>query len=71
MLTFSLHLCLSLAAAIGISFIQFSNNNSMRNIYILGLSLFLGISIPQYFIMNISPDGHGPVRTNGGWVSNS
>lgn len=58
-----------IVAAIGISFIQFSNNNSMRNIYILGLSLFLGISIPQYFIMNISPDGRGPVRTNGGWFN--
>jgi len=31
--------------------------------------LFLGISIPQYFVMNTAPDGHGPVRTNGGWVS--
>ncbi|XP_061355969.1 nucleobase-ascorbate transporter 3 [Gastrolobium bilobum] len=58
-----------IVAAIGISFIQFANSNSMRNIYILGLSLFLGISIPQYFVMNTAPDGHGPVRTNGGWFN--
>ncbi|GER36334.1 xanthine/uracil permease family protein [Striga asiatica] len=58
-----------LYAAIGISFIQFTNNNSMRNIYVLGVSLFLGISIPQYFIMNTDAAGHGPVRTNGGWFN--
>lgn len=55
-------------AAVGISFIQFANPNSMRNIYVLGLSLFLGISIPQYFIMNTDVTGHGPVKTGGGWV---
>lgn len=48
---------------------QFTNNNSMRNLYIIGLSLFLGISIPQYFVSNTSQDGRGPVQTAGGWVS--
>ena len=57
------------AAASGITFIQFANNNSMRNIYVLGVSLFLGLSIPQYFLMNTTYDGHGPVRTNAVWVS--
>lgn len=55
-------------AASGISFIQFANCNSMRNLYVLGLSLFLGISIPQYFVMNATPNGNGPVRTDAGWV---
>ncbi|KAB2628020.1 nucleobase-ascorbate transporter 3-like [Pyrus ussuriensis x Pyrus communis] len=41
-----------IVAAVGITFIQFANNNSLRNIYVLGLSLFLGISIPQYFVSN-------------------
>ncbi|KAF7817527.1 nucleobase-ascorbate transporter 3 [Senna tora] len=58
-----------IVAAVGISFIQFANNNSMRNLYVLGLTLFLGISIPQYFVTNTSPDGHGPVRTEGGWFN--
>lgn len=40
----------------------------MRNIYVLGVSLFLGISIPQYFVMNTDAAGHGPIRTKGGWV---
>ncbi|KAA8528573.1 hypothetical protein F0562_035928 [Nyssa sinensis] len=56
-------------AAIGISFIQFVNNNSMRNIYVLGLSLFLGISIQQYFVMNTDTNGQGPVRSDGGWFN--
>ncbi|XP_011017252.1 PREDICTED: nucleobase-ascorbate transporter 3-like [Populus euphratica] len=58
-----------IVAAIGISFIQFTNNNSMRNHYVLGLALFLGISIPQYFVSSTTGDGHGPVRTNGGWFN--
>ncbi|KHN12750.1 Nucleobase-ascorbate transporter 3 [Glycine soja] len=58
-----------IVAATGISFIQFANTNSIRNIYVLGLTLFLAISIPQYFVMNTAPDGHGPVRTDGGWFN--
>ncbi|KAJ4824047.1 N-terminal acetyltransferase [Turnera subulata] len=58
-----------IVAAIGISFIQFANNNSMRNFYVLGLSLFLGISIPQYFVSNTTQNGRGPVRTEGGWFN--
>ncbi|KAK7291141.1 hypothetical protein RIF29_06053 [Crotalaria pallida] len=58
-----------LVAAVGISLIQFANTNSMRNMYVFGLTLFLGISIPQYFAMNSAPDGHGPVRTNAGWFN--
>ncbi|KAI9113344.1 hypothetical protein K1719_015869 [Acacia pycnantha] len=60
---------LGIVAAVGISFIQFANNNSMRNLYVLGLSLFLGISIPQYFLGNTTPDGRGPARTKAGWFN--
>ncbi|XP_028950473.1 nucleobase-ascorbate transporter 3-like isoform X2 [Malus domestica] len=60
-------LCFIWNSAVGITFIQFANNNSLRNIYVLGLSLFLGISIPQYFVSNSSPNGVGPVKTDGGW----
>ncbi|KAL8216153.1 hypothetical protein R6Q57_022990 [Mikania cordata] len=60
-----------LVAAVGVTFIQFTNNNSMRNIYILGTSLFLGISISQYFVMNTDyvRTGQGPVRSSGGWFN--
>lgn len=58
-----------IVAAVGVSFMQFANKNSMRNIYIIGLSLFLGISVPQYFNgYTSSAGGHGPARTNAGWV---
>ncbi|ERN14427.1 hypothetical protein AMTRI_Chr13g91170 [Amborella trichopoda] len=56
-------------AASGVSFIQFTNNNSMRNMYILGLSLFLGISVPQYFNEFSASAGHGPVKTNASWFN--
>ncbi|CAH9078033.1 unnamed protein product [Cuscuta europaea] len=58
-----------IVAAIGVSFIQFANNNSMRNIYVFGVSLFLGISIPQYFVKRTDVDGHGPLRTHAGWFN--
>jgi len=58
-----------LAASVGISFLQFTNMNSMRNLIITGLSLFLGISVPQYFNDTFSTSGHGPVNTRAGWVS--
>jgi hypothetical protein len=48
---------------------QFANKNSMRNIYIIGLSLFLGISVPQYFNEYTSSAGGGPARTNAGWFN--
>ncbi|KAJ9674535.1 hypothetical protein PVL29_023840 [Vitis rotundifolia] len=58
-----------IVAAIGISFLQFANSNSMRNLYILGVSLFLGVSISQYFVSHTTTDGHGPVKTDGGWFN--
>lgn len=41
----------------------------MRNLYILGLALFLGVSVPQYFHEFMNSAGYGPVNTNAGWVS--
>ncbi|GAB2246801.1 hypothetical protein Droror1_Dr00006683 [Drosera rotundifolia] len=58
-----------IVAAAGLSFIQFTNNNSMRNLYVLGLTLFLGISIPYYFWSYTNSGNHGPVRTHAGWFN--
>ncbi|XP_073098747.1 nucleobase-ascorbate transporter 1 isoform X2 [Elaeis guineensis] len=58
-----------LVASVGISFLQFTNMNSMRNLIITGLSLFLGISVPQYFSETLSSSGHGPVYTRAGWFN--
>ena len=57
------------SAAVGISFLQFTNMNSMRNLIIVGLTLFLGISVPQFFNEYWNPSHHGLVHTNAGWVS--
>ncbi|CAJ1971136.1 unnamed protein product [Sphenostylis stenocarpa] len=58
-----------LVASIGISFLQFTNLNSMRNLIIIGLTLFLGISIPQFFNQYWTPSRHGLVHTNAGWFN--
>ncbi|KAI4319871.1 hypothetical protein MLD38_033418 [Melastoma candidum] len=59
-----------LVASVGLSFLQFTNMNSMRNLIITGLSLFLGISIPRFFddYYNLET-GRGLVRTNAGWFN--
>ncbi|CAO2815825.1 unnamed protein product [Amaranthus hypochondriacus] len=56
-----------LVASVGLSFLQFTNMNSMRNLFITGVSLFFGISIPQFFY-DYFPH-HGLVRTNAGWFN--
>ncbi|KAJ1383725.1 Xanthine/uracil/vitamin C permease [Sesbania bispinosa] len=58
-----------LVASVGISFLQFTNMNSMRNLIIIGLTLFLGISVPQLFNQYWTPSRHGLVHTNAGWFN--
>ncbi|XP_047166195.1 nucleobase-ascorbate transporter 1 isoform X3 [Vigna umbellata] len=58
-----------LVAAVGISFLQFTNMNSMRNLIITGLTLFLGISVPHFFNQYWTSSHHGPVHTNAGWFN--
>ncbi|VFQ97095.1 unnamed protein product [Cuscuta campestris] len=54
-----------LVASVGLSFLQFTNMNSMRNLFIVGVSLFLGLSIPEYFRKYT----YGPAHTNAGWFN--
>ncbi|CAH9121961.1 unnamed protein product [Cuscuta epithymum] len=58
-----------LVASVGLSFLQFTNMNSMRNLFIVGVSLFLGLSIPQYFREYTATADHGPAHTNAGWFN--
>ncbi|KAJ4763165.1 Nucleobase ascorbate transporter [Rhynchospora pubera] len=58
-----------LITSVGISFLQFTNMNSIRNLTIVGLSLFLGISVPQYFDNTLATSGRGPVRSDAGWFN--
>jgi len=36
-------------ASVGLSNLQFVNLNSARNLFIIGFSIFMGLSIPEYF----------------------
>ncbi|XP_073128528.1 nucleobase-ascorbate transporter 6 [Henckelia pumila] len=53
----------------GLSFLQFCQLNSFRNKFILGFSIFLGLSIPQYFNEYTAIKGFGPVNTGGRWFN--
>ncbi|XP_062102097.1 nucleobase-ascorbate transporter 2-like [Humulus lupulus] len=56
-----------LVASVGLSFLQFTNMNSMRNLFITGVALFLGLSIPEYFREYTAKALHGPSHTQAGW----
>ncbi|KAG4907676.1 hypothetical protein JHK86_056160 [Glycine max] len=50
-------------ASAGLGFLQFCNLNSYRSMFIVGFSLFMGLSVPQYFNEYVLLSGHGPVHT--------
>ncbi|KAL5700053.1 N-terminal acetyltransferase [Ranunculus cassubicifolius] len=58
-----------LVASVGISFLQFTNMNNMRNLFITGISLYLGISVPQYFNETSLTSRHLPVNTHARWFN--
>ncbi|KAI8019855.1 Nucleobase-ascorbate transporter 6 [Camellia lanceoleosa] len=55
--------------SVGLSFLQFCNLNSFRTKFILGFSIFLGLSIPQYFNEYTAINGYGPVHTTARWFN--
>ncbi|KAM3261795.1 hypothetical protein ACQJBY_052469 [Aegilops geniculata] len=59
----------SILGMAGIGFLQFCNLNSFRTKFILGFSLFMGISVPQYFNEYTSVAGFGPVHTHARWFN--
>lgn len=56
------------AGAGGLTLLQFCNLNSFRTKFILGFSIFIGLSVPQYFNEYTAINGFGPVHTSGRWV---
>lgn len=58
-----------IVAAVGLSFLQFTNMNSMRNLFIVGVSLFLGLSIPEYFSRYLASGQQGPAHTKAEWFN--
>ncbi|KAL0421313.1 UNVERIFIED_CONTAM: Nucleobase-ascorbate transporter 7 [Sesamum latifolium] len=53
----------------GLGFLQFCNLNSFRTKFILAFSIFMGLSIPQYFNEYLSVKGYGPVHTSARWFN--
>ncbi|KAG6493400.1 hypothetical protein ZIOFF_048383 [Zingiber officinale] len=58
-----------IVAAVGLSLLQFTNMNSMRNLFITGVSIFLGLSVPQYFFRYTSSAQRGPAHTKAEWFN--
>ncbi|XP_076947598.1 nucleobase-ascorbate transporter 6-like [Bidens hawaiensis] len=54
---------------VGLSFLQFCNLNTFRTKFILGFSVFLGLSVPQYFNEYEAINGYGPVHTSSRWFN--
>ena len=53
----------------GLGFLQFCNLNTFRTKFILGFSIFMGFSIPQYFNEYTAFKLYGPVHTHARWVT--
>ncbi|KAJ1389909.1 Xanthine/uracil/vitamin C permease [Sesbania bispinosa] len=53
----------------GLGFLQFCNLNSFRTKFILGFSIFMGFSIPQYFKEYTALKFYGPVHTHARWFN--
>ncbi|OWM65377.1 hypothetical protein CDL15_Pgr008967 [Punica granatum] len=54
---------------VGVSFLQYCNLNSFRTLFILGFSIFMGLSIPQYFNEYLAINGRGAVHTGARWFN--
>ncbi|KAL0416981.1 UNVERIFIED_CONTAM: Nucleobase-ascorbate transporter 6 [Sesamum latifolium] len=53
----------------GLSFLQFCQLNSFRNKFILAVSIFLGLSVPQYFNEYTAVNGYPPAHTHARWFN--
>ncbi|XP_052179413.1 nucleobase-ascorbate transporter 4 [Diospyros lotus] len=53
----------------GLGLLQYCNLNSFRTMFIIGFSLFMGLSVPQYFNGYVVTSGHGPVHTRSSWFN--
>ncbi|KAF8039952.1 hypothetical protein BT93_B2233 [Corymbia citriodora subsp. variegata] len=53
----------------GLSLLQFCNLNSFKVKFVLGFSVFMGLSIPQYFNEYTAVNSYGPVHTGARWFN--
>ncbi len=60
--------CVYATVGTGISHLQFANMNMTRNLFVVGFSIFMGLSVPQYFSEFTVRADHGPIDTQQRWV---
>ncbi|CAL5379117.1 unnamed protein product [Camellia sinensis] len=53
----------------GLGLLQFCNLNSFRTKFIIGFSIFMGLSVPQYFNEYMVTSGRGPVHSSSAWLN--
>lgn len=53
----------ALIAGVGLAQMQYTDQNSSRNIFILGFGLYMGLSVPYYFSTYTTANSHGPVQS--------
>ncbi|KAI8532641.1 hypothetical protein RHMOL_Rhmol11G0229100 [Rhododendron molle] len=56
-----------LLASAGLDLLQFCNFDKLRTKFIIGFSIFMGLSVPQYFYGYMGTSGCGPVHTHANW----
>ncbi|KAF7126401.1 hypothetical protein RHSIM_Rhsim11G0152100 [Rhododendron simsii] len=61
--------CISYAyeTSAGLGLLQLCNINKLRTKFIVGFSIFMGLSVPQYFYGYMGTSGGGPVHTHANW----
>ncbi|KAL2529511.1 putative nucleobase-ascorbate transporter 10 [Forsythia ovata] len=62
-------ICFGYVASVGLGFLQFCNLNNFRTKLVLGFSLFIGLSLPQYFREYHLHSMTGPVHTHATWFN--
>jgi nucleobase transporter 1/2 len=58
-----------LIASVGLSQMQHTDQNSPRNLFILGFALYMGLSVPYYFDTYKLANGFMPINTSAGWFN--
>ncbi|PNW70367.1 hypothetical protein CHLRE_17g716800v5 [Chlamydomonas reinhardtii] len=54
-----------LIAAVGLSNLQFTDQNSSRNLMIVGFAIYMALSVPHFFdTYTAAHDGQGPINTS-------
>ncbi|XP_058189648.1 nucleobase-ascorbate transporter 7-like [Rhododendron vialii] len=61
--------CISFAyeTSAGLDLLQLCNLNKLRTLFIVGFSIFMGLSVPQYFYGYMGTSDRGPVHTHANW----